>query len=66
MDDDEVARTSRVQVEGVDRKLARVRDVSAYGGGLNHYFHRVFITYPGPWKFQQENRKKLVESGLQC
>ncbi|KAL6977051.1 hypothetical protein U1Q18_025845, partial [Sarracenia purpurea var. burkii] len=66
MDDDEVARTFRVQVEGVDWKFARVRDVPAYRWGLNHYFHGEFKTYLGLWKFQQENRKKLVELGLQC
>ena len=28
------------------------------------YFYKVFKVYTQVWKFQQENRQKLVESGL--
>ena len=66
MGDDVVARTFRTLVEGADRKFARVRDVPAYGRrGLNHYFQKVFKAYTRLWKYQQENRTKLVDSGLQ-
>lgn len=66
MADDVVSRTFRALVESADRKFARVRDVPAYGrGSNNHYFHKVFKAYMRLWKYQQENRSKLVESGLQ-
>ncbi|GAB2283299.1 hypothetical protein Dimus_017819 [Dionaea muscipula] len=61
----DVSKTFRALVEGADRKFARVRDVPAYGRGTNHYFHKVFKAYMRLWKFQQENRARLVESGLQ-
>ncbi|KAI7981064.1 Protein SCAI [Camellia lanceoleosa] len=65
MADDVVPRTFRALVESADQKFARVRDVPAYGRGPNHYFSKVFKAYMRLWKYQQENRKKLVESGLQ-
>ncbi|KAK9285261.1 hypothetical protein L1049_024451 [Liquidambar formosana] len=66
MADDVVPRTFRALVESADRKFARVRDVPAYGRGPNvHYFHKVFKAYMRLWKYQQENRSKLVASGLQ-
>ena len=66
MGDDDVARTFRALVEGADRKFARVRDVPAYGRqGPNHYFQKVFKAYTRLWTYQQENRAKLVDSGLQ-
>lgn len=62
---DVVSRTFRALVESADRKFARVRDVPAYGRVQNqHYFHKVFKAYMRLWKYQQENRGKLVESGL--
>ncbi|XP_043695494.1 protein SCAI-like isoform X2 [Telopea speciosissima] len=64
-DTSEVAKTFRALVESADRKFTRVRDVPSYGRGHNHYFHKVFKSYTRLWKFQQENRSKLVESGLQ-
>ncbi|XP_059638860.1 uncharacterized protein LOC132281145 [Cornus florida] len=64
MADDVVPRTFRALVESADRKFARVRDVPVYGHGQNHYFHKVFKAYMRLWKYQQENRSKLVESGL--
>ncbi|CAK9170840.1 unnamed protein product [Ilex paraguariensis] len=66
MADDVVPKTFRALVENADRKFARVRDVPVYGRGTNnHYFHKVFKAYMRLWKYQQENRSKLVESGLQ-
>ncbi|XP_057492693.1 uncharacterized protein LOC130778206 isoform X2 [Actinidia eriantha] len=66
MGDDVVAKTFRALVEGADRKFARVRDVPAYGRrGPNHYYQKVFKAYTRLWKYQQENRTKLVDSGLQ-
>ncbi|KAJ4966052.1 hypothetical protein NE237_017901 [Protea cynaroides] len=63
-DTDEVAKTFRALVESADRKFNRVRDLPSYARGHNHYFHKVFKSYTRLWKFQQENRSKLVESGL--
>lgn len=66
MSDDVVAKTFRALVESADRKFARVRDVPVYGRAPNnHYFHKVFKSYMRLWKYQQENRSKLVNSGLQ-
>ncbi|KAJ7956782.1 protein SCAI [Quillaja saponaria] len=62
---DVVTRTFRALVESADRKFARVRDVPAYGSvNQNNYFQKVFKAYTRLWKYQQENRGKLVESGL--
>ncbi|KAM1426882.1 hypothetical protein PS1_019369 [Malus domestica] len=64
-ENDVVTRTFRALVEGADRKFARVRDVPAYGRLHNqHYFHKVFKAYMRLWKYQQENRSKLVADGL--
>ncbi|KAF3439248.1 hypothetical protein FNV43_RR17524 [Rhamnella rubrinervis] len=64
-ENDVASRTFRALVEGADRKFARVRDVPAYGRVQNqHYFHKVFKAYMRLWKYQQENRGKLVEAGL--
>ncbi|XP_052195727.1 uncharacterized protein LOC127803506 [Diospyros lotus] len=65
MGDDVVPRTFRALVESADRKFARVRDVPAYGRGQSHCIHKVFKAYMRLWKYQQENRKALVEFGLQ-
>lgn len=63
---DEVARTFRALVEGADRKFARVRDVPPYGRSWpSHYYQKVFKAYTRLWKYQQENRARLVEAGLQ-
>ncbi|XP_065874403.1 uncharacterized protein [Euphorbia lathyris] len=61
---DVVSQTFRALVEGADRKFARIRDLPAYGRAHNHYFQKVFKAYMRLWKYQQENRSKLVESGL--
>lgn len=64
-ENDFASRTFRALVESADRKFARVRDVPAYGRVQNqHYFHKVFKAYMRLWKYQQENRGKLVEAGL--
>ncbi|KAF9612063.1 hypothetical protein IFM89_037982 [Coptis chinensis] len=59
--------TFRSLVESADRKFLRVRDLPLYGRTKTpqHYYHKVFKAYTKLWKFQQENRSKLVESGLQ-
>ncbi|KAF6170306.1 hypothetical protein GIB67_042996 [Kingdonia uniflora] len=61
----DVAKTFRALIESADRKFIRVRDVPLHGRVPHHYFHKVFKAYTKLWKFQQENRSKLVESGLQ-
>ncbi|XP_073149681.1 uncharacterized protein [Henckelia pumila] len=68
--EDLVPRTFRDLVERAERKFARVRDapLHPYGGiGLQHgqFFHKVFKAYMRLWKYQQENRARLVECGLQ-
>lgn len=64
-DHDCEAKTFRAMVENANRKFARVQDVPAYGRVDNHhYFHKVFKAYMRLWKYQQEFRAKLVESGL--
>ncbi|XP_009771874.1 uncharacterized protein LOC107810537 [Nicotiana tabacum] len=67
MADDVVPKTFRALVESAEKKYARVRDLPAYGrwGTSNHYFHKVFKAYMRLWKYQQENRAKLTECGLQ-
>lgn len=60
-----VPKTFRSLSEAAERKFGKVRDVPPYGHGLNHYFPKVFKAYMRLWKYQQENRAKLVESGLQ-
>ncbi|XP_019059417.1 PREDICTED: protein SCAI isoform X2 [Tarenaya hassleriana] len=62
--EEDVSRTFRALVENADRKFARVRDLPAFGRAQGHYFHKVFKAYMRLWKFQQGNRSKLVESGL--
>lgn len=68
--EDLVPKTFRALVESAERKFARVRDapLHPYGGiGLQHgqFFHKVFKAYMRLWKYQQENRAKLVDCGLQ-
>ncbi|KAI4345273.1 hypothetical protein L6164_012410 [Bauhinia variegata] len=60
-----VSQTFRALVESADRKFARVRDIPAYGRvSQNHFYQKVFKAYMRLWKYQQENRAKLVQSGL--
>jgi len=69
-DKERALQTFRALVESADRKFGRVRDVEAYGGGTSrqqqqqHAFQKVFKAYTRLWKYQQENRSKLVECGL--
>lgn len=64
-DSDVTLQTFRALVESADRKFAKVRDVPAYGRvSQNHFFHKVFKAYTRLWKFQQENRAKLMRCGL--
>ncbi|KAK6775106.1 hypothetical protein RDI58_026107 [Solanum bulbocastanum] len=67
MADDVTPKTFRALVESAEKKYARVRDLPAYGrwGTSNHYFHKVFKAYMRLWKYQQENRVRLLECGLQ-
>ncbi|XP_058087257.1 uncharacterized protein LOC131234415 [Magnolia sinica] len=61
------AKVFRSLVESADRKFARVRDLPTHGSRgphHQHYFHKVFKAYTKLWKFQQENRSRLVQSGL--
>ncbi|KAL6008369.1 hypothetical protein ACLOJK_033878 [Asimina triloba] len=52
-------------VEKAERKFSRIRDLPPYGKNrYDMYFHKVFRIYTQLWKFQQENRQKLVEAGL--
>ncbi|KAH6819902.1 signal transducer [Perilla frutescens var. hirtella] len=64
-----VPQTFRALVENAERKFMRVRDapLHPYGGSgpqYVHFFHKVFKAYMRLWKYQQENRAKLTESGL--
>ncbi|GFP89221.1 protein scai [Phtheirospermum japonicum] len=68
--DEVVPKTFRALAESAERKFARVRDapLHPYGGSgpqYAHFFHKVFKAYMRLWKYQQENRAKLTESGLQ-
>ncbi|KAK1264041.1 hypothetical protein QJS04_geneDACA009317 [Acorus gramineus] len=63
----DVARTFRTLVDGADRKFALVRDIPPHACGRaeqGHSFRKVFKAYTRLWRFQQENRAELVESGL--
>ncbi|KAL9463962.1 hypothetical protein AB3S75_001711 [Citrus x aurantiifolia] len=64
--DEVVSQTFRALIESADRKFARVRDLPLYGhrSQNQHYFQKVFKAYMRLWKYQQENRAKLVASGL--
>lgn len=65
-ENDVVSQTFRALVEGADRKFGRVRDLPLHVNRSQnqHLFHKVFKAYMRLWKYQQENRSKLVESGL--
>lgn len=65
MEEDGVPTTFRRLVESAERKFGKVRDAPAYGRTPNHYFPKVFKAYMKVWDYQQKNRSKLVESGLQ-
>ncbi|OWM82180.1 hypothetical protein CDL15_Pgr001754 [Punica granatum] len=64
--DESARKTFRALVERADKKFARVRDLPPYGtaAAQGHLFPKAFKAYMRLWKFQQENRQSLVESGL--
>ncbi|KAE9610313.1 putative protein SCAI [Lupinus albus] len=64
--DEHALQTFRALVESSDRKFAKVRDAPTYGHRVSqgHLFQKVFKAYTRLWKFQQDNRAKLVRSGL--
>ncbi|KAI3511238.1 hypothetical protein L1887_18386 [Cichorium endivia] len=52
-------------VAKADKKFSKIRDLPYYEHHrYDTYFYKVFKVYTKLWKFQQENRHKLVESGL--
>ncbi|KAK2638492.1 hypothetical protein Ddye_026287 [Dipteronia dyeriana] len=52
-------------VEKADKKFSKIRDLPSYERNrYDTYFCKVFKVYTQLWKFQQENREKLVEAGL--
>ncbi|KAK3009019.1 hypothetical protein RJ639_013849, partial [Escallonia herrerae] len=52
-------------VAKADKKFSKIRDLPYYERNrYDTYFHKVFKVYTQLWKFQQENRQKLVEAGL--
>lgn len=65
MADPEVPKKFRALVDSAERKFAKVRDTPPYTRTPNHYFPKVFKAYTKLWDFQQRNRSRLVESGLQ-
>ncbi|KAK1413397.1 hypothetical protein QVD17_35170 [Tagetes erecta] len=52
-------------VAKADKKFSKLRDLPCYQHHrYDTYFYKVFKVYTQLWKFQQENRQKLVEAGL--
>lgn len=52
-------------VDKADKKFSKIRDLPFYERSrYDSYFYKVFKVYTQLWKFQQENRQKLVDSGL--
>ncbi|XP_057453754.1 uncharacterized protein LOC130745481 isoform X2 [Lotus japonicus] len=52
-------------VDKADKKFSKIRDLPYYQRSRHDtYFYKVFKVYTQLWKFQQENRQKLVEAGL--
>ncbi|KAH9621807.1 hypothetical protein KSS87_021133 [Heliosperma pusillum] len=52
-------------VDKADKKFSKIRDLPLYERTrFDTYFYKVFKVYTELWKFQQENRQKLVEAGL--
>lgn len=63
---DSVWESFRALVGTADKKFARIRDLPSCGraAAQGHQFPEAFKAYMQLWKFQQENRRSLVESGL--
>ncbi|GMN38994.1 hypothetical protein TIFTF001_008226 [Ficus carica] len=54
-------------VQKADKKFSKIRHLPYYHRHREEYdayFYKVFKVYTQVWKMQQENRQKLVESGL--
>ncbi|KAM7472378.1 hypothetical protein LguiA_010561 [Lonicera macranthoides] len=52
-------------VAKADKKFSKIRDLPYYERNrYDTYFYKVFKVYTQLWKFQQENRQKLVDAGL--
>lgn len=52
-------------VDKADKKFSKIRDLPYYQRSRHDtYFCKVFKVYTQLWKFQQENRQKLIEAGL--
>ncbi|KAF3947057.1 hypothetical protein CMV_026757 [Castanea mollissima] len=52
-------------VDKADKKFSKIRDLPYYQRNrYDTYFYKVFKVYTQLWKFQQENRQKLVDAGL--
>ncbi|KAF3447575.1 hypothetical protein FNV43_RR12762 [Rhamnella rubrinervis] len=54
-------------VHKADKKFSKIRDLPFYYRNRQEYdayFYKVFKVYTQVWKFQQENRQKLVDAGL--
>lgn len=52
-------------VAKADKKFSKIRDLPTHERNrYDSYFYKVFKVYTQLWKFQQENRQKLVEVGL--
>ncbi|KAL6196701.1 hypothetical protein ACLB2K_032315 [Fragaria x ananassa] len=50
-----------------DKKFSKIRELPYYHRNRHEYdayFYKVFKFYTQLWKFQQENRQKLVDAGL--
>lgn len=55
----------RALVDKAYNKFSRLREFPPYGRNKwEYYFHKAFQIYSKLWRFQQENRQKLVDSGL--
>ncbi|EYU30979.1 hypothetical protein MIMGU_mgv1a004029mg [Erythranthe guttata] len=68
--EEDAPKVFRALKDRAERKFARVRDapLHPYGGSgpqYGHFFHTVFKAHMKLWKYQQQNRAKLTESGLQ-
>ncbi|KAL2634676.1 hypothetical protein R1flu_006155 [Riccia fluitans] len=60
-----VSEEYRTLVDKSYSKFSRLREFPPYGRNKwDTYYHKAFQVYSKLWKFQQENRQKLVETGL--
>lgn len=60
-----VSEEYRILVDKSYSKFSRLREFPPFGRNKwDTYYHKAFQVYSKLWKFQQENRQKLVETGL--